>query len=254
MGSILFYVVVRKSICEPFIPEFLFGELSGKTQTIQGSRNRHYAVPFPPDDIAVLSKNTAVMPKILGSNKLVLSGSLKEKLESLVDVKWRSAVIGEPFFFDWSGKDGFELFDDYHERELERCLASGKSQDECEMSETTDPGLAYLDFVEQYHTPEFKSETDYFELIAVSSTYAIKNGSFDDVVAMDFDREPVKFIRATSDWSNWFSVSLLQKHKLLFLKSETYAVAPDVFAIMDESFEREYYDVFEICDNDYPVL
>lgn len=36
--------------------------------------------------------------------------------------------------------------------------------------------------------------------------------------------------------------------------SDMFAISPEVFAIMDDSFEREYFDVFEICDNDYPVL
>jgi hypothetical protein len=196
------------------------------------------------------------MPKILGSRDLVVSKELKQKLEPLAKVKWRSAVIGEPFFLEWGNKNGFELFDEFHEREMRRCVATGKSEYECVDDRTTDPGLAYLSIVKEYGTPNFESAAEYFELIQVPSTYMINNGSYDDVVAMDFDRrpEPVKFVRATSDWNKWFSLSLLQTHGIVRLKSDFTAVSPSVFAVMDESFEREYYDVIEIHESVYPKV
>ncbi|MCP4095290.1 MAG: hypothetical protein GY880_04370 [Planctomycetaceae bacterium] len=248
MSQILFYVVARRVFNEPFIFEFLFGDYT------QDTESRHYAIPFPSDDVARFSKNIAAFPKIIGGHSLVVSRGLKETIESLVDAKWRTAEIAEPFVYPWEGKNGFELFDEYHERQMERCLATGKSEHECDMSQTNDPTLAYYDLVNEYMTTSFVSETDYFELVAAHSTNMINNGDFDDVVAMDFDVVPVKFVTATQDWSKWFSMELLVKHNILKLKSDLFAISPKVFGLMDNCFERSYYEVHEIRKSDYPIV
>ena len=247
MTDPLFYVVARKCWNEPLIDAFLFGEYVRGSEASRGFDAR------PDAHIAKMNKNIAVMPRIFGDYALVITKELREKIEATVEMDWRPVVIEQPFDFEWGDKDGFDVFEEYQRLCMENCLASGKDEHECEMQVKTDDGLAYLDFVEDFKISDYLPATDYFEMTIKSSTYEINNGSFDDVVAMDRDRDPIKFVPATSDWSSWFSLGLLEQHKILNIGSNTYAVLPELFGLMRGDFEHEYYAVHEISSEQYPL-
>jgi hypothetical protein len=147
----LFYLVTRKSVSQPLVEAFLLGGYCC------GTESRYFREEFPETEVALLSKNIARIPKIFGRHCWVISAKIKATLAPLIVAKWREVRIAQPFLVETGHKDGFELLAELHRQQMSECLASGKTSHECGMELTTDPDLAYLEFVKRYAVSGFQS-------------------------------------------------------------------------------------------------
>jgi hypothetical protein len=237
MVNELFYLVIQKCFSQPLLPAFLFGEYCC------GTESRYFSEEFPENDVALISKNIVRIPKIFGRHCWITSSKLKAILAPLVVAKWREVVIAQPFLFESGHKDGFDLFDELHRQQMSECLASGKSSHACGMELTTDPDLAYLEFVKRYAVSDFQSPESFYELVAENSTSRAKRDKNADVVEVDHGCSPPVFSRVTAKSNRFFSLSSLESCGLMGLGHGCHALTPQVFDVVKPFVEPDLYTI-----------
>ncbi len=240
MNDELLFIVSRKIFSEPLIAGFLFGQYTNNTDS------RYFPQVFPDDEVCWISKNICRFPKIFGNYHWIVEEALKNKLSAQCDVKWRTVEIAEPFEFSWTGRDGFEIFEELHEIQYAECLEQGKSEHECDNEISTDPDLAYLEFVKRYRVQSFDPHCNYFELITGSTSYIAKTNQYSDTVEVSYiDGTPV-FSALNEDSGSYFSLTALGQFGILSLNHQSYATTASALSILEPYLEPEFYQVFAI--------
>ncbi len=244
----LFYLVTRKSFNQPLIEAFLFGDYCC------GTESRYYREEIAETEVALLSKNIARIPNIFGRHCWIVSATLKATLAPLVAAKWREVKIAQPFLVETGHKDGFELLDEFHRQQLAECVASGKSRHECGLELTTDPDLAYLEFVKRYAVSDFQSPELFFELIPENSTSRAKRDKSPDAVEVDHGYSPPVFSRVTASSNSFFSLSSLESCGLLGLGYGCHALTHQVFEVVEPFVETDLYSIVAIDKTSFNEL
>ena len=106
--------------------------------------------------------------------------------------------------------------------------------------------MAYREFVERYRVDDYRSDVRYFELVAQHSSVDARTNQYEDSVSMTLEYGSAVFGRKQSDDDSLFSITSLEQFGLLYLGYGAYAVTAEVFSILRNFVENEYYDVVSI--------
>ena len=240
MSDEVFCVVTRKNFSEPLIGDFLFGQYTKNTES------RCFVQMFPDDEVCWISKNVCRFPKIFGAHDWIVEEELKDKLSAECDLKWRVVKIAEPFEFSWTGRNGFEIFEELHELQFAECRKQGKSEYECDNEISTDPGLAYLEFVKRFPVQRFDTHGAYFEMIAENATYTAKVNRYSDTVEMSHAYGSPVFLALSDDSKRFFSLTALDQFGILSLGYGSYAANSSTIEVLKPYLEPEFYEVVAI--------
>ncbi len=247
MAQTLFYLICRKPIGEPLIPDFLSGDYD---------RGQEFKVISEVEDgeLVGFSKNISRMPKILGRAWLVLPTDLMLDLRGTITAKWRQVQFTSPFDYPWSNS-GFEIFEQYIQEQELRSEQAGISEDDMEFHVNFDPSLAYLDFVDRYRIADYQPTTNYWELIVNSATRVAKIESREDAVGFVQPRKGKPYFELRDDSSDkLFSYSSLLEYQVLSVGSGWYALTPSQFEKFKPYLEPEYFFVEAIDATDLPNI